>query len=165
MRRTARPCGQAWPAQLAFALAGAAALACGTPAQAEATHAPLVVRVVIPHHTSIRIAPPPGVSVSENDVARGFVEVAAPVEVVVQSNVAEGYALLFERHGDAFTEVQVQGLGQPVVFASAGAIATRPAAGRGLWRDQLALRFRFTLAPGTRAGEHRWPVQISLTHP
>jgi hypothetical protein len=165
MRSIARTAAQAWLAWLALGLAGAAAFAGAAPAHAQSAQSPLVVRVVIPQHTSIRIAPPPGVSVSQSDVARGFVEVAAPVEVTVESNVAEGYVLVFERHGDAFTEVQVQGLPQPVVFSSASAIASRPAAGRGLWRDQVLLRFRFTLAPGTRAGEHRWPVQISLTHP
>jgi hypothetical protein len=162
MRSTARAAGQAGPAWLALALAGAAVLAAAAPAHAQATSAPLVVRVVVSHHTSIRIAQPPSVSVSESDVARGFVEVAAPVEVTVQSNVPEGYALVFERHGDAFREVQVQGLAAPIVVASASAIASRPAAGRGLWSDQLLLRFRFMLAPDTRAGEHRWPVQISL---
>lgn len=165
MRSIARTAGQAWLAWLAFALAGAAAFAGGAPAHAQSAQSPLVVRVIIPPHASIRIAQPPSVTVSEGDVARGFVEVAGPVEVSVQSNVAEGYALVFERHGDAFTEVQVQGLPQAVVFASAGAIASRPAAGRGVWRDQVLLRFRFTLAPRTRAGEHPWPVQISLTHP
>lgn len=165
MRSTARGAGQARPAWLALALAGAAALAAAAPGHAQTTSAPLVVRVVVSDHTSIRIAQPPTVSVSEGDVARGFVEVSAPVEVVVQSNVTEGYALVFERHGDAFTEVQVQGLAQPLVFASGSAIASRPAAARGLWSDQLLLRFRFTLAAGTRVGEHRWPVQISLTHP
>lgn len=159
MRGVARAAGRAW---LAFALAGAAALAGGAPAQAQGAQASLSVTAVIARRTSIRIVQPPRVTVSEADVARGFVEVDAPVEVVVQSNAAEGYALAFERHGDAFAQVQVQGLAQPLAFASGGAIANRPAAGRGVWRDQVLLRFRFTLAAGTRAGEHRWPVQISL---
>lgn len=154
--------GAAGPGWLALALAGVAALAVGAPAQAQGAQASLSVTAVIPRRTSIRIVQPPRVTVSDSDVARGFVEVDAPVEVVVQSNAAEGYALAFERHGDAFARVQVQGLAQPVVFDAAGAIANRPAAGRGFWRDAVLLRFRFTLAPGTRAGEHRWPVQISL---
>jgi hypothetical protein len=162
MRSLARAAGRARLAQLALALAGAAALADAAPAQAQGAQAPLVVTAVIQRRTSIRIAQPASVTVSESDVARGFVEVATPVEVVVQSNAAEGYALVFERHGNAVSEVQVQGLADGVVFASGGATATRPAAGRGLWRDQLLLRFRFTLAAGTGAGEHPWPVQISL---
>ena len=161
MRSLAGVSGRAGPALLALALAGAAALAAAAPAHAQGARAPLVVTAVIPRHASIRIVQPPVVSVSESDVARGFVDAPAPVEVLVQSNAAQGYALAFQRHGDAFVEVQVLGLAEPLVFAS-GAMASRPAAGRGLWRDELALRFRFTLAADTRAGEHRWPVQISL---
>jgi hypothetical protein len=162
MRSIAGAAGRAWPARLALALAGAAALAGVPPAHAQGAQAPLVVTAVIPRRTTLRIAQPPTVTVSEGDVARGFVEVATPVEVVIQSNVAEGYALAFERHGEVVGEVQVQGLADRVVFAAGGATASRPAAGPGLWRDQLLLRFRFTLAAGTRAGEHPWPVQISL---
>lgn len=159
MRGVAGAAVHAW---LALALAGAAALSVGAPAQAQGAQASLSVTAVIPRRTSIRIVQPPRVTVSDRDVARGFVEVDVPVEVVVRSNAAEGYALAFERHGDAFAQVQVLGLAQPLVFAAGGAIANRPAAGRGLWRDEVMLRFRFTLSAGTRAGEHRWPVQISL---
>lgn len=166
MRGVARAAGRAWPGWLALALAGAAALAAGAPAQGQAAQSSLSLSVtaVIPRRTSIRIVQPPAVTVSEGDVARGLVEVSVPVEVLVQSNAAEGYALVFERHGDDFAQVQVQGLAEPLEFTSGSAVANRPAAGRGLWRDQVLLRFRFRLAPGTRAGEHRWPVQISLIH-
>jgi hypothetical protein len=41
-------------------------------------------------------------------------------------------------------------------------MASRPAAGRGLWREQLQLRFRFDLGPHVRPGQHPWPLNISM---
>jgi hypothetical protein len=161
MRGSAAAARHAWLAQLVLAMAGTVALDCA-PAYAQGAQASLVVTAVVPRRTSMRIAQPATVTVSESDIARGYVDIAAPVEVVVQSNVAEGYTLVFERQGEQVREVQVQGLASDLVLAGSSAAASRPAAGRGFWRDQLMLRFRFALAADAVAGEHRWPVRISL---
>jgi hypothetical protein len=122
----------------------------------------LQVSAVVARHTSIRIAPPASITLSEQDIARGYVEVAAPVEVTVQSNVPQGYALVFERQGDQVRQAHVQGPDGALLVGSTGAVATRPPAGQGMWRDRLQLRFRFDLAAGARAGQHPWPLNISL---
>lgn len=129
---------------------------------AHAFQGSMLVSATIARHTSIRIAPPASITLSEEDVARGYIEIAAPVEVTVQSNVPQGYALVFERHGEQVRQAHVQGPDGALLVGSTGAVATRPPAGRGMWRDQLQLRFRFDLAAGARAGQHPWPLNISL---
>lgn len=124
--------------------------------------ASLRVTAVVQRFATLRVATPNSIAVSEADVARGYVELAAPVEVMVRSNVAEGYTLAFGRSGPSIERAHVLGLARELVVGSGMAMATRPAAGRGMWRDVLQLRFRFDLAPDTRAGQHPWPIHISM---
>jgi hypothetical protein len=144
----------------ALVASGFAALLAAGPAHA--FQGTLVVSANVARHTSIRIAPPASITLSAEDVARGYVEIAAPVEVTVQSNVPQGYALVFERQGEQVRQAHVQGPDGALLVASTGAVATRPPAGPGMWRDRLQLRFRFDLAAGARPGQHPWPLNISL---
>lgn len=129
------------------------------PAHADAL---LRVRAVVLATTTVQVAQPASVVLTDDDIARGYVEVATPVQVQVRSNVPEGYALLFERSSDAVGDVHVTGMEAPVVLSGAAAIGSRAAAGRGLWTDRLLLHFRFQLARSAQPGTHAWPVQISL---
>jgi hypothetical protein len=122
----------------------------------------LRVSAVVPRHASIRMAQPLSVTVSEADIARGYVDIATPVEVTVQSNLQQGYALVFERQGEHVRQVHVHGLQGEVLVGDAAASSARAAPGRGVWREMLQLRFRFELAAGTRAGQHAWPLHISM---
>jgi hypothetical protein len=126
------------------------------------TSAVLRVSAIVQRHASIRMAQPLSVTVSEADVARGYVDIATPVEVTVQSNLQQGYALVFERQGEHVRQVHVHGLQGEVMVGDAGASSARAATGGGMWREMLQLRFRFDLAAGTRAGQHAWPLHISM---
>lgn len=145
--------------QVAMVLLAAAGAA---PWDGHAAEATLRVSAVIPRHTSIRLAPPSSFTISEADLARGYVEVAAPVQVSVQSNVQQGYTLVFQNESEQVRQAVVQGLPAALVVGSGGATASRPAAGGGMWRDTLQLRVRFDLSPQARAGVHAWPLQVSM---
>lgn len=143
----------AWPAALV--------LGCAT-ARAESDSGLLAVRAVVARHASVSVSQPASITVTAADVARGYLELPVPVQVVVRGNMSEGYCLVFERRGDEVGDVQVLGLGQPLVVGATEAMSERPAPGAGFWREQLSLRFRMALAPAAAPGEHAWPVQISL---
>lgn len=145
---------------VAICCTAAALLAC-LPSAAEAADGMLRVAATVVRRTSVGIDPPGSLTVSAADVARGWLQVDTPM--LVRSNVPEGYALVFQQHGAAIGEVQVLGMGAPVVLVPGGeAIAARPAAGTGYWTERVTLRFRFALQPGTQPGELPWPLQISL---
>jgi hypothetical protein len=148
-------------ASLRVMLAAASILVAGA-AECAPNQASLQVSARIQRHASIRMAQPLSLTISEADVARGYVEVSAPVEVLVQSNVQEGYALAFECQGDGVLRAHVHGLQDALMVGSAGARSARPSAGPGLWRETLQLRFRFDLTPQARAGQHAWPLHISM---
>ncbi|HET8747647.1 MAG TPA: hypothetical protein VFM98_18760 [Ramlibacter sp.] len=147
-------------------IAGAAALGLASLACAQggapSASATLNVRATILRHASIRVAPPSSLTISPADIARGYVEPAVPLEVTVQSNAQEGYVLVFERQDGPVRSAEIQGLDGTLQVGGAGAMAARQAAGRGLWRESLHLRFRFELAADAVPGEHPWPLSISL---
>lgn len=130
-----------------------------TPVKAEAR---LNVVVVVPRHASIRMAPPAALTVTAEDAARGYVELPAPLQLEVYSNLPHGYTLVFERRGEHVRQASVQGPDGEFLVGEAGALRARPAAGRGLARELLPLRLRFELAPGTAPGQYPWPLTISM---
>ena len=146
-----------------LALGVAACLYAATTVQAQGAEGLLRVSANVARRTALRVQHPGTVVLTEADVRRGSIEVNSGVEVLVASNTPEGYALAFERQGDAVQQVQVLGLAQPLTLDSGTALALRPAtAQRGRWTERLVLRFRFMLAPHARPGPHAWPVRISL---
>jgi hypothetical protein len=143
---------------------GAAGLVFLAPSHGRADPASLSVRAAVLPHASVRIAPPATLTLTDADVARGYVELATPVQVETRSNARHGYTLVFQRFGDAVLQARVQGLSTALLVREQG-LARREPTGPGMWRDLVQLRIRFELAPGTRAGAHPWPLQISMTSP
>jgi hypothetical protein len=146
----------------ALALALGCLLANASAQAADHARATLMVTATVQRHTSMRMALPATLTITAGDLARGYIELPAPVEVSVQSNVQDGYTLLFERAGTQVRAARIQGIGGPVVIGSGSALAARPATGQGMWRDVLQLRFRFELDAAATVGEHPWPVQVSM---
>lgn len=146
-----------------LAMAAVLAVAAGpcAPAFGQAS-AVLAVSARVQRHASVRMTQPPSLTLSEADIARGYVEIPTPIEVIVQSNVQQGYTLVFERQGEQVRQVHVQGLDGAVTVGEAGAASARRAAGQGMWREALQLRLRFDLSPLARPGLHAWPLHISM---
>lgn len=136
-----------------------AAAALGGPAPP--ARAALLVSAVVPRHASIRFTPPASIQLSEEDVARGYVEAAA-IELAVQSNAPQGYTLAFGLEGAQVRSAQVLGEFGSLRFDSAGAMASRPAAGTGMWRDHLLVRLRFELSPQATPGRYPWPLRVLM---
>jgi hypothetical protein len=107
------------------------------------------------------VSQPLTVEITEADVARGWVEVTQRMQVSVESNAPEGYALALANRSAAVRLVKVSGLG-PELQLSTESMAVRTASRRGMARDVLGLGFRFDLTPEARPGSHAWPIQVSV---
>lgn len=107
------------------------------------------------------VSQPQTVEITAADVARGWMDVPQRMQVAVESNAAEGYALALANRSPAVRLAKVSGLGQDV-HVRTESMAFRPATKRGMARDVLGLGFRFELAPGTQPGSHPWPIQVSV---
>jgi hypothetical protein len=99
-------------------------------------------------------------TITEADVARGYVEVAAASRFSVRTNSRSGYLMEFHPLADIFESVHVAGLGSAVQFGADGGSVVQ----RGLTASNLnhELSFRFTLRREALPGLYPWPLQLSV---
>jgi hypothetical protein len=142
-------------------LAGFACLLAATPAMAANAEAQMTVsaRVLARAVVTLENAPS-SISVTAEDIARGFIDIAAPITVRVRTNSRAGYLLTVSRLDDSFSAVKLSfGNAEMHVAASEGWIA-RPYVASG---DILSVNARLTLAPGTTPGLHSAPFAFSAS--
>lgn len=154
----------AW-ALVRAALAGLVALAGLATSLAHAnSQTELKLTVLIRKHASLQVlSQPSSIQITGADVARGYVEVATPVQVAVKSNTEQGYLLVFDNQGDFFRQARVRGLPTDVQLGTSGGAVAQRASGRGMSQVTLALAFRFELSQAAREGVYAWPMQLSVT--
>jgi len=118
----------------------------------------------IAKHVRVQVlSQPQTVEVTAADVARGFVEAPQRVQMAVQSNTQDGYSLAFTKHAGFVRQARVSGLGAGEMQLQGDMLATtRPAAGRGVYREVLEMAFRFELSPEARQGTYPWPIQVAV---
>jgi hypothetical protein len=97
---------------------------------------------------------------SEADIRRGYMEVAAPTVLWVRNNSDDGFEVELDIEGDYVSEVRVRGLSNEfVVGRSGGAVVQR---GHYPTDTRFDLRWRLQLAENARAGRYPWPVRIQV---
>lgn len=103
---------------------------------------------------------PSALEISARDVAQGFVDVPETTQLSVSSNSAAGFALEFLSVAPLFSAMTVRGLdGETSLGAEGGMVVQRWQRAHAV---NLALSYRFMLAPGLAAGTYPWPVRISV---
>jgi hypothetical protein len=144
--------------RIAFA---AAALALSAPPAARADSHRIEVRAVVARVASVSaLRTPAQVVVTADDVARGYVEIAQPVEVGIRTNDPSGVVLGFELGSPLVRAVHFDGEDLRLSVAAGAAAVRVPTAGAGLRSRTLRLRTRLELAPGARPGVIAWPVAV-----
>ena len=104
-------------------------------------------------------AAPAGITVTEADIARGYVDLAAPIHVRVRSNSSR-YRLTVTATSDSFGPATFHWEGGTMRVHAGEAWAARPAV-RG--RDFLALTGRVSLRADMQPGTYDLPFQISAS--
>lgn len=131
---------------------------------ATADQAKVTVSATVLKHASLKVlAQPASIVITPEDVARGYVDVAAPAQVAIKSNSPGGYMLEFANEGDFMRQIQVRGLATDLQLGVAGGAVMQPGAASGITRATLDLGFRFLLAQSARPGTYPWPVHLSVT--
>ncbi|MGQ0579294.1 MAG: hypothetical protein ACT4PQ_10350 [Betaproteobacteria bacterium] len=149
------------------ALVAAVSIATGCPTQAEAagsiTQSITVTARVAPwvklnlEHQQMQL------TVTPDDVARGYVEVSAASRFTVTTNNRAGYTLNFQPQADIFRSVAIHGLGVSVEIGSGGGTVIQSGADFGIVRTLLELGYRFYLAEAVQAGSYSWPLSLSVS--
>ena len=144
-----------------FVLALAAFLVPAIPARAGMVSASLSVSVVVPARALLSVeSQPPGLEITEEDVARGWVE-PPPSSVRVRTNSPNGWLLEFEPLHDPYRSLLVTGLGSTAQVGGAGGWLAQPYTGKTVVTAEL--RYRIVLSKDARPGVYPWPVALSAT--
>jgi len=134
------------------------AVAAGMPVHAQ-KQAQFVVRATVPVRVVLTALEHPAVlSVSAEDVARGYKDVTSRYRV--ESNAPGGWLLSLSRRLGVVQRIEVGGLATRLVLEDDGHEVFQPPAARS--RD-LTLEYRLILAPDTRPGRYAVPVHVSAT--
>jgi hypothetical protein len=142
---------------MATAISSAAAGAAGA-GQARATFN-VGVRVLA-HTTYTVTAVPADIVISDEDLRRGYVEVAEPTRIQISSNSPTGYLLVFLPLSRLISSVTVRYAGEEVTLgADGGEIAERGQVGTAM---TLELTYRFGLEPQITPGRYPWPLQLAV---
>ena len=132
------------------------------PPAAAADQAKLTVSATVLKRASLKVlAQPTSLTLTEADVARGYIEVPAPAQVAVKNNSNEGYMLVVANRGDFVRRLRVRGLGDEVQIGASGGFVRQP--GGPVVTRVLDLGFRFELSESAQPGVYPWPVQLSVT--
>ena len=106
------------------------------------------------------LAQPNSLTIDENDVARGYVDVAPETHIEVFTNNKDGFLVTFRGRFDVVRKVLVRGLAHLVEIDAVDTGATvrhrSPAPD-----STLKLGYRFILASGAKPGTYPWPMAIS----
>lgn len=133
------------------------------PAAMATEQAKVTVSATVLKRASLRVlAQPAAVVVTAEDIARGYVDVAAPARVAIKSNSPRGYMLEFANEGDFMRQILVKGLASDVQLSPSGGAIMQSHAGIGVTRETLELGFRFVLAAAARPGTYAWPMQLTV---
>jgi hypothetical protein len=102
---------------------------------------------------------PGTVSITEEDVVRGYVDVPQPFVVHVRTNSRQGYLLQVANAADAFSAVELT-FGDTSMNVKYESFLQRPYVPGG---DRIAMHARLRLAPQTRPGLQRVAVALSAS--
>lgn len=137
--------------------AAACAVLLSGPAFADQGQARFRVSATVPVRVVLEtVAQPDVLTVTADDIARGFVDVSARYRV--RLNDRDGYLLQIAPLSADFREIRVGGLGGPVVLQQDAVEVFRPGDG---FAQELTLDFRVVLDDAARPGTFDLPVQVA----
>jgi hypothetical protein len=100
------------------------------------------------------------ITITDADIARGYVEIPAASQLRVTSNNPAGYVIDFFSRLAIFTSVRVSSAGGGADLGpDGGTIIERGRKGRDM---PLDLSYRFNLAAQVQAGTYAWPLALNV---
>lgn len=121
--------------------------------------APMQVSVTVIARAVLTVASQPAaITVTDADIARGYVEVTAPIVVQVRTNSRAGYMLQADRQTADFTTVELVFGDATMTVAEAQSWISRPYVPGG---DVIAMYARLHIGAGMQAGSYPLPIALS----
>ncbi len=101
---------------------------------------------------------PADLQITAADIARGFIDIAQPMRLIVRSNSPDGFVIDLAAMSPVAASMIVHGLDADLdLGADGGSIVQR-------WQHpqsrEISLTFRLVLAPALVAGRYPWPMRV-----
>lgn len=121
----------------------------------------IAVSAVVPAQTVAKLVQQPAeITITDADIARGFIDVAIGSQLRVTSNNPAGYVVDFFSRLPIFTSVRISSAGGSADLGSdGGAIVERGQHGRDL---PLNLSYRFNLVASVQPGTYAFPLALNV---
>jgi hypothetical protein len=133
-----------------------------SPVQAGAASTSVTVRAVVLPIAAVKTAfEPATLTITEEDVRKGFVDASSPSLIELRSNSRRGCILVLQTGDSPFKEAEVTFLGRTVVVGRQGGMLVFPVFGRQI----VSMRYRFLLSHDARPGAYPWPFSLSIAPP
>jgi hypothetical protein len=133
------------------------------PGKARATSKTAQIRVsatVAPYVKLDILEQQPALSITQDDVERGYVDVMAGTTLRTRTNDRNGFMVNFESRSQVFERASVTGIGGTVEIGTNGGAVRAAYSGP---ETSTQVSYRFFLAPGVHSGQYPWPLQISAS--
>jgi len=102
----------------------------------------------------------PSLTITGEDIQRGYVDVSAGTSLRTRTNDRNGFLVNFDPRSNLFERVRVTGIGGTVEMGSGGGnVRVAYSAPESV----AQLSYRFYLAQGVQSGNYPWPLQISAS--
>jgi hypothetical protein len=102
----------------------------------------------------------PSLTITAEDIQRGYVDVPAGTSLRTRTNDRNGFVLNFSSRSNVFERVRVTGIGGTMEILSAGGSVRVAYTGP---ESAAQVSYRFYLAQGVQSGNYPWPLQISAS--
>jgi len=128
---------------------------------AAALQSQIAVSAIVPAQTVAKLVQQPAeITITDADVARGYIDVALGSQLRVTSNNPAGYVVDFFSRLQIFTSVRISSAaGSADLGPDGGAIIERGQHGRDL---PLNLSYRFNLAAAVQPGTYAFPLALNV---
>lgn len=102
----------------------------------------------------------PLLTITTEDVKRGYVDVPGGTSLRTRTNDRNGFLVNFDARSNVFQRVTITGLGTAVEIGAQGGAVRAAYAGP---ETSSQVGYRFFLAQGVQSGSYPWPLQISAS--
>jgi hypothetical protein len=121
----------------------------------------IAVTAFVPAQTVAQMVQQPSeITITDADIARGYVEIPAASQLRVTSNNPAGYVIDFFSRLAIFSSVRISSAGGSADLGpEGGTMIARGSKGRDL---PLNLSYRFNLAASTQPGVYPWPLALNV---
>ncbi len=100
----------------------------------------------------------PRISVTEEDIKRGFIEMPSATILQIKTNSRNGYVLFFEGETELFKEVRVMEKGRTTLLSPNGGLIHQPNSGGNVEIKDLS--YKIVLTKNIQPGSYAFPFRI-----